>query len=110
MTTTMYAMRYHGATGAGVGALCFGNGKVIGLDAGGGHYNGSYTENAGRFQVKVAITAPNGARLVTGQPIGAGDSIPVAADVANDLGGGQPVQITVAGRPVTVMFEKIGEI
>lgn len=106
----LYAMRYLGATGVGIGAIYIGKGKIVGVDAANGRYHGTFTEQNGRIKAAVTLSAPQGAVLVTGVPMPPGTSISLTADWPANFANGQPQQVTVAGKPVSVTFEKIGDV
>ena len=108
--SALYAMRYLGAVGVGIGAIYIGRGKMVGIDAAYGRYDGSYTEQNGRLRGTVSLSIPGGGNLVTGQPLPAGQSIQIAFDLPSTFANGQAQTVSVAGRPVQVTFEKIGDI
>ena len=54
--------------------------------------------------------AAGGSTLVTGVTLGAGQSLQVTADWPEDFANGTAQQISVGGRQVSVMFEKVGDI
>lgn len=108
--SALYAMRYLGGAGVGLGAVYVGKGIIVGVDVGDGRYNGTYTEEGGRLQAKLTLSMPNGGLLVTGDQVTPGTEIPLTADWDSDFDSGQVQQIMVAGRPVEVTFEKIGDV
>lgn len=108
--SAFYIMRYLGATGLGFGSLYVGKGAIVGADAGGGHYHGTYTETGGRMKVTATLSMPNGGILVTGAQIPAGTDIPISADWPTNFADGASQAITVAGGEVQVTFEKVGDI
>lgn len=106
--SALYQMQFLGQSGAGAGAIYVGRGKVVGIDATGARYNGSYVDQAGRLKGTVTLTSASG-MLVTGQSISPGTQVPITLDLPANFAG-HPQQIMVAGRPVTVSFDKIGDI
>lgn len=108
--SALYAMRYLGQTGAGAGAIYIGKGKIAGMDVGGGRYEGTYTESAGRLKGSATLSAPLGATLVTGQQLQPGTKIPLSVDWPASFADGAAQPISVAGRAVQVTFEKISDI
>ena len=62
-------MRYHGIAGAGLGAIYIGKGKMVGIDAMNGHYDGTYTQQGANLNATVSLWIPNGGPLVTGQQL-----------------------------------------
>ena|SRR6266446_6642754 len=107
--SALYAMRYVGGASGGIGAVYVGKNVIVGIDAGNGHYHGTYTESGGRMKATITLSAPTGATLVTGKPMPAGSKIQLTADWPANFATGQQ-QIIVAGSPVNVTFEKIGDV
>lgn len=108
--SALYAMNYLGQTGTGGGAVYIGQGKIIGIDVGNLHYNGTYTEQGDRLTGAVVLTAPTGGTLVTGAQLPAGGRLGLAFDWPSNFSDGKPQVITIEGRQVHVTFEKIGDI
>ncbi len=109
--SSLYIMRYLGQTGLGVGTMYVGKGMILGADTGNGRYSGTYTESNGRLQGTVTLSATgDGAELVTGQRLPAGQSIPLQIDWPTNFADGNAQTVSVAGHPVQVTFEKLGDI
>lgn len=108
--SALYAMQYLGQSGVGIGAVYIGKNMIVGADAGGGRYSGTYTEANDRLQAEITLSMPNGGILVTGMQVPSGTEIPIRADWPLDFANGQAQQVLVAGTPVNVAFEKIGDI
>jgi hypothetical protein len=109
--SALYAMRYIGRTGMGDGVLYIGRGKVVGADAGNGRYHGTYADAAGRVKAEITMSFPKSAGvLVTGQPMPVGSSLKMTADWPANFTDGSPQTIMVNGSPVSVTFEKIGDV
>ena len=109
--SALYVMRYVGESSTGAGALHIGKGVVVGVDTGNIRYRGTYTQSAGRLRADVAMTAAaGGSTLVTGAPLAVGQSLQITADWPEDFANGTTQQISVGGRQVSVMFEKVGDI
>jgi len=109
--SALYAMRYAGQADVGAGVLFIGKGVIVGADIGNLRYKGTYVESGGRIKGTAAMSAPpQGGRLVTGVAMSAGSTIQVTVDWPSDFANGQAQQIMVAGRPVQVTFEKIGDV
>ena len=87
-----------------------GNGIMAGFDIYGGRFNGTYTDQAGRFRADIILLMPNGGRLVTGQEVPAGTKIPMSVDWPANFGNRTQQQIMVQGRPVTVLLQKMQDI
>lgn len=107
--SAFYIMRYQGSSGAGFGAVYIGRGTIVGADVMNGRYSGSYTEGGGRLRGTVTLNWPNGGQLVTGQQMPAGASIPMNFDWPQNITSG-PQSISVQGFPVSVTFEKVGDV
>jgi hypothetical protein len=103
-------MRYVGQADTGAGVLFIGKGVIVGADIGNMRYKGTYVESGGRIKGTVVMSAPQGGMLVTGAAMPAGSTIQVTADWPPDFANGQAQQIIVAGRPVQVTFDKIGDV
>jgi hypothetical protein len=110
MSGALYAMNYVGQTGTGGGAVYVGNGKIVGIDVANLRYHGSYTEQAGRLTGAVTLTAPTGGTLVTGAQLPAGSQLKLTVDWAANFSDGKPQAVSIEGRQVNVVLEKIGDI
>ena len=108
--SVLYAMNYVGQTGVGGGCMYVGNGKIVGMDAGAGRYNGTYSEQNGQLTLNVTLTMAANGVLVTGQSAPKGTKLNLTATWPKDFANGQPQSIMVAGHPVKVAFEKVGDI
>lgn len=108
--SALYKMTYAGASDVGAGVLYIGNGKIVGIDVGDMRYSGTYTDLNGSIDATVKLSAPTGGTLVTGQQLPAGTILELKAKWPSNFANGQPQPITVAGRPVQVVLEKIDNI
>ncbi|MHB1100527.1 MAG: hypothetical protein ACYC1L_00710 [Alphaproteobacteria bacterium] len=108
--SALYVMNYLGSTGVGIGAIYVGKGTIVGADAGGGRYSGTYVEANGRLKGTFYLSMPNGGQLVTGQQVPPGTKLPISADWPSNFANGQPQQVVVSGNPVQVTLEKVGDI
>jgi hypothetical protein len=91
---TLYAVR----SDMGLAAFCMGNGIIVGVDEKNGRYNGTYTEKAGRIRLNVTMS-PSGAA-----------EVPLTADWPSSFASGAPQQVMIDGKPVSVTFEKVGDV
>lgn len=107
--SALYQVKYHGVAGEGHGAVYVGKGKVLGVDITGARYEGSYTDLGSAISGTVTLTSAGG-QLVTGQPVPSGTKVPIKFNLPQNLGNGQFQQITVGGSPVSVAFDKIGDV
>ena len=109
--SALYKMTYGGGVGFGHGAIFIGNGQVLGIDIGDIWYEGKYWEENGQVRMQANMTAKSpDAVLVTGRHLSAGETIPIDATWPLDMEPDELHQISVAGRPVNVTLEKIGDI
>ena len=109
--SALYVMRYMGEFATGAGALYIGKGVVVGVDTGNIRYRGTYTQSEGRLRAEVTMTAAaGGSTLVTGATLAAGQPLQITADWPEDFANGTAQQISVGGRQIPVMFEKVGDI
>jgi hypothetical protein len=108
--SALYAMSYVGQADIGAGVVYIGKGIVLGADAGGGRYKGTYTDQGGQMVLDVTLTMTVDNNLVTGDHVPAGTVIPMHATWPANFADGSPQTIMVAGKPVRVAFEKVGDI
>lgn len=105
----LFRIDYQGASGAGAGAMALANGKVAGLDVGGGVYRGTYSAEAGRLKGTAVLYFEAGGQLVTGAQVPPGTQIPIPFDIA-DNGQNHTISVSVAGQAVTVRLTKVAEL
>lgn len=70
MVNGFYAAYYTGEVGIGFAVLVLTDGTIMGADATGGMYDGSYTEkdDGSSISGKISVVVPAGTILVTGAP------------------------------------------
>jgi hypothetical protein len=69
MAKLFYAISFAGRGGTGGGVLVFDDsGVVVGVDAAGVTYDGTFKIEHGRLEAKVQVGVPTGVVLVTGAP------------------------------------------
>lgn len=106
-----YRIDYQGQADHGAGALALANGKVAGLDVGGGIYRGTYTEEGGRLRGTAHLSFPQGGELVTGMRVPAGSEIPIPFDITADaLTNSHSISVAVAGRNVNVRLTRVADL
>ena len=68
MREGFYKIEYAGSAGFGAGVIVLDTNMVIGADAAGGEYDGSYVWNTEKqkFDVKITVKIPEGVQLVQG--------------------------------------------
>ena len=109
--SALYKMTYAGGVGNGDGAIFIGNGQILGIDIGDLRYRGKYYEQGDKMRLEGQLTAPTqGGRLVTGDFLPPGKSLPIQAEWPVDAKPDEIRHATVGGRQVAVTFEKIGDI
>jgi len=107
--SALYQMRYQGVAGTGHGSVYIGKGQIVGVDMTGARYIGTYASE-GSALVGAATLTSAGGTLVTGQPVPPGTKVAITFSLPPSYGNGQFQTIGVAGRPVQVAFDKIGDI
>src|SRR5262249_30455077 len=106
--SALYTMQYQGVAGFGGGVVYIGRGKILGMDMTQAHYEGSYTNEDGRIRGTVTITAAG--VLGTGQPVPPGSQGQARFDWPWNFDDGQYLPVAVGGKPVQVVFRKIGDV
>lgn len=110
MSGTLYAMKYVGNTGMGFGCIYVGQGKILGMDAAGGRYNGTYIEQDDQLHVSLTLTMIVDGILVTGARAAKGATLSITAMWPTTFGDGKPQPIHVGGGTVLVTFERLGMV
>lgn len=103
-----YRMDYQGTDGSGAGALAFVDGKIAGLDTGGGIYKGTYTEAGGNLTGSVQMSFPDGGHLVTGFAVPKGtpaQTIPFTIQP-----GATQIKLQTPTGPVSLQLTKVSEL
>ena len=110
MMGAFYRIDYAGTSGSGAGAMALANGKVAGLDLGGGVYRGSYVEEGGHRRGTAVLSMPNGGQLVNGLQVPPGTEIPIEFAIPIDAPGGHTLTVSVASRQVGVILHKLADL
>lgn len=106
-----YRVDYQGHADRGAGALALANGKVAGLDIGGGIYRGTYVEEGDRLHGTAVLSFPEGGELVTGMRVPPGSELPIPFDIpAGGLTNSHGMSVDVAGRRVDVRLTRIADL
>ena len=109
--SAFYVMQYVGREGMGAGALYIGKGLVVGMDATGGRYEGTYTEDGGKLRGSVVLSVPQGTELVTGVRADDGPMrVHIRFDFPINFADRGAQTVLVEGQPVQVAFEKLRDI
>lgn len=110
MKEGFYSVAYKGLAGSGFGMLALDTGAVVGADAMGGVYDGSYAFNPATNLVDLEIMAvlPAGLWPVqTGVPLQKPISFPVKVSLPRAVGVEKSAIAQTPLGPVTVLFRKI---
>lgn len=105
-----YAGYFTGAAGNGLGLFVFNNGVIVGIDALGVRFDGTYktTENNTGFSISVTVTAPAGGQLVQGVSTGdTGLTYQVAATVPVDFENANFLTLPTPFGAVNVRLKKL---
>ena len=111
MKEGFYSISFSGAYGDGFGMLVLEDGLVVGADAAGGTYDGTYEKSllAGFVNLAITATAPPGARPVqTGVPLTAAVAFQIKATITRKLGDhSAPITVQTPLGTVDVVLRKI---
>lgn len=107
-----YAAYLTGASLQGFAMLVFRNGKVVGVDVGGGKYDGTYTDSdVGGYAVKLEISLPPNAALIQGVSTGPqGDSSEISFQLPLDFLSRPFLRIDAKHGPVNAKIVKLREL
>ena len=108
--SALYIMRYVGNAGAGAGTIYIGRQTVVGIDAGGARYFGSFIESRGRILVDMTLLMSKSGVLITGDQAPAGTKYKLTGDWPVEPADGTVHRIYFDGRALKVAFERIGYI
>jgi hypothetical protein len=108
--SALYVISYTGQIGIGAAAIYVGRGRVVGIDVGNVRYSGSYEEIDGRLRGAITLEAKSRMSLVTGVSLSPGQKIQFTFDWPQNFASGQPQQLSVMGRAITVTVEKVGDV
>jgi hypothetical protein len=102
-----YRIVFAGGFGSGVGLLAIQDGKIVGVDGGGGEYDGYYREDATADSVTIhlEVTIPPNMPVVTGERARAEPwTLPIDATLRANFANGMPINITTSAGPINVSF------
>ena len=108
--SALYIMRYVGTAGVASSTIYIGRQKVLGIDAGGARYVGTYSESRDRMLVDMTLLMPKGGVLITGEQAPAGSKYKLTGDWPVEPADGMVHRIYFDGRAMKVGFERIGFI
>jgi hypothetical protein len=102
-----YRLVFAGGIGSGVGLLAIQDGKIVGIDVGGGEYNGSYQEDATADTVTIhlEVTIAANMPIVTGERARSEPWIlPIDATLRTNFANGTPINIMTSAGSINVSF------
>jgi hypothetical protein len=102
-----YRMVFAGGFGSGIGLLAIHEGKIVGVDGGGGEYNGYYSEDAvaGTATIHLEVTIPSNMPIVTGERARAEPwTLPIDVTLRANFANGIPINITTSYGMINVSF------
>jgi hypothetical protein len=107
-----YAAYLTGATLQGFAMLVFRNGKVVGVDVGGGKYDGTYADSdVGGYAVKLKVSLPPNTALVQGVSTGPqGDNSEISFQLPLDFLSRPFLRIDAKHGPVNAKIVKLREL
>jgi hypothetical protein len=106
-----YAAYLTGSAGQGFAMLVFRNGAIVGVDAAGARYDGSYTESADGFAVKLKVWLPPSTLLVQGVSTGPeGDSSELDLNLSADFLSQPFIRINAKHGAVNAKLTKLREL
>jgi hypothetical protein len=105
-----YRAYFTGATGQSIGMFVFLDGKIVGADAGGGHYDGTFTVSKDNSKIiaDVRFSMPVGGVSVTGASAGFDPmSVQMKLELPAEIQPHQVHRLETPMGPVNAKFEKI---
>ena len=102
-----YRIVFGGGVGTGVGLLAIHDGKIVGVDGGGGTYDGYYSEDtgAGTVTIHLEVTIPANMPIVTGEHAHSEPwTLPIDATLRANFASGMPINITTPSGLINVSF------
>jgi hypothetical protein len=106
-----YAAYLTGSGGQGFGMFVFRNGTIIGADAGGAKYDGTYKDIANGFSIKLAVSLPPNTMLIQGVTTGPeADSSELEFQVPADFLSQPFLRVSAKHGPVNVKLTKLREL
>lgn len=109
MIDGIYSITFRGAADWGIGLLILQQGTVIGADAGGVKYDGTFREEGETIEVNLTLTVPPGTTLVQGtRAQSVPYEVPLTASLPKSaLDTGQAVTLSMPQGPVNVIFRRL---
>jgi hypothetical protein len=106
-----YAAYLTGSAGQGLAMLIFRNGAIVGVDAAGAKYDGTYTDTGTGFAVKLKVALPPNILLVQGASTGpAGDSSELELQLPADFLSQPFIRVNAKHGAVNVKLAKLRDV
>lgn len=106
-----YAAYLTGSFGQGLVMLIFRHGTIVGIDAAGAKYDGTYTDAGGGFGVELGIWLPPNILLVQGASTGPqGDNSQLDFQLPADFLSQPYIRVNAKHGPVNVKLIKLREL
>ena len=106
-----FRMDYAGTSSSGTGAIAFIDGKVAGIDVGGGIYDGSYSETEpGVISGKIYVRFPEGGTHVTGHIAPRGSAMAVPFRILYSEIEGHAILLQTPTGPVAVKLIEVSSL
>jgi len=107
-----YRMDYEGRSDTGAGAIALVNGKIAGLDIGGGIYKGSYSidQSTNELTGTVDVSFPQGGQLVTGAVIPPGGHFTVPLRLNAGQMTSQIIQLQLPSGAISVRLSRVADL
>src|SRR5664279_1978943 len=103
-----YAAYLTGSGGQGFAMLVFRNGTIVGVDAGGAQYDGTYTDIENGFSIKLAVSLPPNTLLIQGVTTGPEtDSSELEFQIPADFLSQPFIRISAKHGPVNAKLTKL---
>ncbi|HUZ75467.1 MAG TPA: hypothetical protein VMU87_20985 [Stellaceae bacterium] len=107
VTNGFYSIVFGGAIGSGLGLIALQDGKLTGVDGGGGQYDGTYREDpaTGTIALRLEVLIPAHMPLVTGAAARPTPwTLQIETTLKPNFAGGLPISIATPSGPISVTF------
>lgn len=109
MVDGIYQITFRGTADWGMGMLLLKDEEITGADVSGALYDGTYSEQEDEIAIKITLTVPPGATLVTGTPPQSKEykfDFELSLD-KKDIDTKAPVLVQLPQGPVNVIFNRL---
>lgn len=109
MLEGFYSITFRGASDWGMGMLILQKGQVVGSDAGGVQYDGTYQDIGDSISINITMTVPPGVPLVQGIPARPQKyTVPIEATLSKHaIESSQPILLQLPPGPINVIFRQL---